>query len=185
MAARCCSWGEHALALLGLGTILWLVCLDVQVMVDSPSMSPTLCGPDKKTNTPGDIIIAEKLTYRFRSPRRWELVSFYDPESFCMITKRVVALPGETVSVNKFVLSVNGQPMAFPQSLSFLRYYSYGNLCKGATVHCGSGYYVLGDYSRDSNDSRFNDPLPAERIKSRPLLRIWPLSRFGFVAAKQ
>ncbi len=176
-------WLEHGLAVFGLGVILWLVAFDLQVMEDSPSMSPTLCGPDKVAGTPGDLIIAEKLTYRFRTPRRWELVSFYNPESFCMITKRVVGLPGENISVKKFALKIDGQPIPIPRSLSGLRYYSYGNLFNGRPASCGNGYYVLGDYSRDSDDSRFNGPVTADRIRCRPWLRIWPLSRFGLLTS--
>jgi hypothetical protein len=44
-----------------------------------------------------------------------------------------------------------------PASLEPLTYYAYGNLQNGATVACGDGYFVVGDDSRDSQDSRFED----------------------------
>ena len=46
---------------------------------------------------------------------------------------------------------------------------------------CGSGYYVLGDDLKDSDDSRFNGPVPADRIMGRAWLIVWPMKRLGWV----
>jgi len=42
-------------------------------------------------------------------------------------------------------------------------------------------YHVLGDDTRDSQDSRFDGPIPTDQIKARAWLIVWPFSRIGFV----
>jgi signal peptidase I len=156
--------------------ILYHCCFDLSVIV-TQSMSPTLCGESKQD---GDWVLIEKITYLFRNPGRWELVSFNKPEGIQVI-KRVVALPEETLSINKFEISINNKSIEMPEKLNFLKYYSFGMLNKGALVKCENSFFVMGDYSRDSEDSRFHGPIEAKFITGRPFLRIWPLSRFGFV----
>jgi nickel-type superoxide dismutase maturation protease len=43
--------------------------------------------------------------------------------------------------------------------------------------HSGQGYWLLGDNSSSSRDSRRFGPVPAERIRGRVVLRYWPLTR--------
>jgi hypothetical protein len=40
---------------------------------------------------------------------------------------------------------------------------------------------VLGDDSKDSQDSRWEKPVEPDLMNGRPLLIVWPLSRLGFV----
>jgi signal peptidase I len=95
--------------------------------------------------------------------------------------KRVVGLPGETVSIEKHELHIDGLRAERPGSLSFLKYYGYGNTFRGKSFQCEDGFYVLGDSSIDSYDSRFEGTLAADRINGRPWLRVWPWERIGFV----
>lgn len=97
------------------------------------------------------------------------------------MAKRVAGLPGETVALRDGGLVINDRAVPFPASLSLLRYYSFGRLAPGKSEACGTGYFLLGDDSKDSQDSRFEGPLPPERIEGRPWLIVWPFSRLGFV----
>ncbi|HYF50500.1 MAG TPA: hypothetical protein VEJ63_13905, partial [Planctomycetota bacterium] len=60
-------------------------------------------------------------------------------------------------------------------------YYPIGRLAYENATDVGSGYFVLGDDSRDSQDSRFEESVDPESLCGRPWLIVWPLSRFGFV----
>ena len=51
----------------------------------------------------------------------------------------------------------------------------------GKTVECGDGYFVLGDYSLDWDDSRFNGPVPPGDVIGRPWVILAPASHRGFV----
>ncbi len=170
-------WVERVLAIMGLFFVIYFVAFNFSFVI-SGSMSPTLQGENLKS---ADCVLSEKITYWFRNPRRWELVMYHNEEDGIQIMKRVAGLPGETISIKGKWISVNGSPIERPPSLKFLRYYPYGNMEKGAKVSCGTGYYVLGDFTTDSQDSRFEGPLAPERIRARPWLTVWPLSRFGFI----
>ena len=95
--------------------------------------------------------------------------------------KRVVGLPGETVALAQGEVVINGAAAPRPASLPSLRYYAYGQFHRGGTAECGDGYYVLGDDSRDSQDSRYEGPLAPKAIVGRAWLVVWPPGRIGFV----
>ena len=97
------------------------------------------------------------------------------------VMKRVVALPGEKIRLEKMRPVINDKKVILPDSLAFLKYYSYGSLHYKREVECRDGYFVLGDFSKDSEDSRFEGLLKKSRISGRPFMIIWPWSRIGFV----
>lgn len=167
---------ERFLALFGLCALLYLICFDYSVIM-SGSMSPALQGKDAVT---GDRIIFEKITRRLRAPRRWEILQFHTPEGLT-VAKRIVGLPGEQIALREGVVHINGAPLPIPANLSHLRYYAFGNLVGGRDFACGAGYYVLGDDSRDSYDSRYEGVLTRDRFTARAWLRIGPGDRFGFI----
>jgi signal peptidase I len=167
-----------ALALIRLFAVTYALCFNLDQIV-SPSMSPTLQG---ESINDGDWVLSEKISYRLRSPRRWEVVRFVNDDG-TLVMKRVGGLPGETIGVDDggHVIT-NGRAMMFPQGLEFLHYYAFGPyLHDGKQARCGDGYFVFGDDSKDSQDSRYDGPIPAARLKGRPLLRVWPWNRIGWV----
>ena len=174
-------WGlrklEGVLAVIGLGAIIYHACFSVSVVV-SGSMSPTLQGESPET---GDWVLTECLSYALREPRRWEVVTFGNREGL-QIMKRVVALPGETVALTESgAVLIGGEAVPRPESLGAIEYFACGKLHRGRAAEAGGGYFVLGDDSRDSWDSRYTPPLERRRIAGRAWLRVWPPARIGFV----
>ena len=167
---------EHTLAGFAIIVILYYLLFDFSIIV-SNSMSPTLQG---SSPTSGDWILSEKISYLFRNPRRWEIVAFRS-KTGVQVMKRVVALPGEKISLSKKTVWINGNAIQLPSTLSFLKYYAFGNLHNSHKFNCIDGYYLFGDNSRDSDDSRFNGTIPKSAIIAHPLLRIWPLDRIGWI----
>ncbi len=124
--------------------------------------------------------LAESITYRFRNPRRGEIVAIHSrdltgsnvtPDSNVhqlTLTKRVVAVPGDTVSAANGYVTVDGK---HPDSIHTLPF---------PAVHLGRGqYFVLGDNRSAAQDSRVFGPVPRNAIYARVVLVFWPLSRFG------
>ena len=168
---------ERTFAIVGLLCVIYLGCFNLSV-ISSGSMAPTLRGDSLYH---GDTVLTERVSFWFRNPHRWEVVLFHD-EFGVQVMKRVVGLPGETVALKDVnTMLINGRPVPFPQSLQGQKYYSFGFLANGAAAGCDDGYFVLGDDSRDSQDSRFTGPLKRDRIKGRAWLRVWPPSRMGFI----
>ncbi len=140
-------------------------------------MSPTLRGNSVED---GDRILVEKVTGWFRQPKRWEIYWFYNAEGI-PVAKRIVGLPGEKISIRENNVCINGNEIQRPASLTFLKYYPFGSLSAGREISCGDGYFVLGDDSRDSFDSRFEGPVRRERFRGRAWCILGPAARVGFV----
>jgi signal peptidase I len=169
--------GERVLALIGLGMILYFVCFDVS-RITSDSMAPTLRGQDWQS---GDLVLTERISYRLRRPRRWEVITFFTHEGM-QVMKRVVGLPGEHVQMHRDgQIVIDGQPIEVPAELGFLHYFADGNVFFDQSVACNDGYYVLGDFSRDSDDSRFNGPVKPDQLIGRAWMIVGPSGRRGFV----
>jgi len=168
---------EHAFALIGLGTLIFFSCFNLS-RITSGSMAPTLRGEDWKT---GDWVLTERVSYWLRRPHRWEVVAFRAPDGV-QVMKRVVGLPGERVQMNREGrIIIDGQPLPVPDELRFLHYFPYGNLVSDGSVDCNDGYYLLGDDSRDSDDSRFNGPLLPDQLIGRAWLIVAPGEHRAFV----
>ncbi len=168
---------ERFFAVIGLLWVSFHFTLISSVIV-SPSMAPTLQG---KSWSDGDQVLTELVSYRFRSPRRWEVVTFRRSDG-AIVMKRIVGLPGEKVQMRKNgELVINGQVAERPTSLSHLRFIPIGNLWNEGAVECRTGYFVLGDDSKDSEDSRYDGPIPAAWVVGRAWLIVRPWARFGRV----
>ena len=65
-----------------------------------------------------DRVIANRLSYRFASPKRGQIVVFHAPADACGIggtfVKRLIGLPGDTVSEQDGFVSINGKPLHEP-----------------------------------------------------------------------
>lgn len=176
-ARRLLRWTEHFFAAIGALFVLYALCFDLSYVV-TPSMSPTLKGGDGERP---DWVLTEKISGWFCRPARWDVMTFRDRNGM-QLMKRVVGLPGETVSLPDVAqLHINGKKVERPERLAFLQYLPAGNLTNGRSVATGDGWYVLGDQIRDSLDSRFEGPVPKSQIVGHAWLRIWPPSRFGVV----
>jgi len=94
--------------------------------------------------------------------------------------KRLVAVGGQTVQIRDGDIYVDGSKLQGPR---FARFY-YSNDARfrfgvEPTLVPQGMYFVLGDNSVDSFDSRFWGFVSDKDILGVPFLRVWPLSRFG------
>ncbi|MCZ6690543.1 MAG: signal peptidase I [Planctomycetota bacterium] len=66
----------------------------------------------------GDKILVDKVTYRLRSPRRWEVAVFRRPGHLAMnFVKRIIGLPGEELEIIGGDIVVDGEVASKPASL--------------------------------------------------------------------
>jgi signal peptidase I len=174
---RALRHAERCLAIIGALFLIYHGFFDTYCVATS-SMAPALKGSDLGE---ADWVLAENLTYRFRGPRRWEVAMLRYPDGV-IAAKRVAALPGEEIRIRDGKVCINGAEQTPPESLSYLNYLACACVGNGLAVQVRQGhYFVLGDDSNDSLDSRFERDLPLSRVRGRPLLRIWPPGRIGFV----
>lgn len=140
--------------------------------IPSGSMIPTLIV--------GDRILVSKFIYHFRDPHHGDIVVFKFPgDKKRPFIKRLAAIGGDTVLISDGKLLVNGKPFEGDGFLATNHYYNqgeYGEQGEAIQVPEGS-YFVLGDNSNSSHDSRFWGFVPRDLMIGRALCIFWPLDR--------
>ena len=154
--------------------------------IPTASMEPTLLG--ESPQHPGDTILVNRLAYRGAGPGRWEVVAFRavekphaDGKEPPAIVKRVVGLPGEKIEISGGEVYVNDQLAAKPASLRDVQYLASGSFGWKSVELGPDEYFVLGDNSYLSQDSRSFGPLPRKNIFGRVIWVFWPWARMGWV----
>ena len=134
--------------------------VSARVRVDGFSMRPTL--------QDGEYILVNKLAYKFTEPMRGDIVVFVfpiNPEED--LIKRIIGLPGDTITVQDGVLSINGVAMNEPYINAPPAYNGTWQVSEGEL-------FVLGDNRNDSRDSHQWGLLPVGNIIGRAVLIYWP-----------
>jgi signal peptidase I len=139
--------------------------------VEGQSMDPNLHDNER--------LIIEKVSYRFRSPQRGDIIVLRRPQrSVDPLIKRVIGLPGETVTIRDAMVYIDGEPLSEP----YLDQPTWGSM--EPVVVPENHVFVMGDNRRSSNDSRAFGVVPIDDIVGRAWLRYWPPSEFGPVSPR-
>jgi signal peptidase I len=163
-------WTRDLLIAIGLALVI-IVFLYQPVKVEGTSMAPLLSDQER--------IFINKFVYRFEAIHRGDVVVFWYPlDRSKSFIKRVIALPGETVTIRQGVVTVNGtvvpEPYVPPQ------YEDVSDF--GPTRVPADSYFVMGDHRISSNDSRVFGPVPSQFIYGRAVFAYWPVDHFGSLA---
>ncbi|OGM14773.1 signal peptidase I [Candidatus Woesebacteria bacterium RBG_16_39_8b] len=131
----------------------------------------------------GEYLLTDKVTYRFGEPERGDVIVFAAPpdetEDFI---KRIIALPGEKMSVHEGFVFINGQRLNeiyLPNSLKT----ESGDFFKdGREIEVPQEHFVvLGDNRLFSSDSRSWGFITRDEIKGRAWIVYWPFSEAGLI----
>jgi signal peptidase I len=141
--------------------------------IPSASMEPTLMI--------GDRILVDKISYHLHPIHRGDIVVFATPPgedagpNVKDLVKRIIGLPGETISSAGGQVVINGKPLKEPWLVP-------GTVTTGITTQKipAGEYFVMGDNRSDSQDSRFFGPIHRSLIVGRVVVKIWPLTSFHF-----
>lgn len=130
----------------------------------------------------GDNLIVDKISYRFRDPKRFEIVVFpyrYTKDTYYI--KRIIGLPGETVQIKDGYVYINGELLEENYGLEVM--ISAGNASEPITLG-EDEYFVLGDNRNHSSDSRDSSVgvLHRDELIGRAWIRIWPLDSIGVIS---
>lgn len=143
--------------------------------VKGASMEPTFQS--------GDYIFTSKVTYKFRSVERGDVVVFKSPKNPDIeYIKRIIGLPGDSVLIQDGKLYLNGK-------LIEENYISATtNLWEGGFTKDGISFivpeeelYVMGDNRPRSSDSREFGPIIIDSIIGQVFYRYFPSSVMGVI----
>lgn len=132
----------------------------------------------------GDNLIVDKISYRIREPKRYEIVVFpYRHQENTFYIKRIIGLPGETVQIKEGEVYINGKLLGETYGLEKINVGEEG-IAKDKIVLGPDEYFVLGDNRNHSSDSRDSSVglLKKDELIGRAFIRIWPLDNFGVIS---
>ena len=145
-----------------------IVFLYQPVQVEGTSMMPRL--------TDHERIFINKFVYRFEPIHRGDVVVFWYPrDPSKSYIKRVIGLPGETVSIVEGQVLIDGKPLPEPYVPP---QYADAESYPTARVEAGH-FYVLGDRRESSNDSRVWGTVDQKYIYGKAVFVYWPFRNFG------
>ena len=127
-----------------------------------------------------EYLIVDELTYRFQEPKRDDVIVFrYPGNPSIFYIKRIIGLPGETVSINHGIVTIlnpDGEKLRLSEPYIVNEDATY---TKNVSLS-PEEYFVMGDNRPNSSDSRVWGPLPKKDIIGRVDLRLLPLQQSGF-----
>ncbi len=149
----------------------------------------------------GDHLFVDRFTYNFRHPERGEIIVFkteaieYDgvPKNQFYI-KRLIGMPGDTIKINtNDHVVIDDKPLTAADPGFEKIYGQFDHRYVGHT-HVGlladptnkyvvdpGNYFVMGDNTRNSLDSRYWGEFPEHSVIGRSYFVYWPISdRFGW-----
>lgn len=157
-----------------------------KTVVDGESMENTLNNKD--------VLLMEKVSYRFKDPQRFDVIVFYhffdknnqdkkDEDAYEYYVKRVIGLPGETVQIKDGIIYINGE--AIEEDFGKNEIEDAGRASQ--PIKLGDDeYFVLGDNREVSIDSRWEvvGNVKKDWIVGHVCARVYPFDKIGVVSGK-
>ncbi len=139
--------------------------VSARIRVESVSMKDTL--------NPGDFVLVNRLAYKWGDIGRGDVLIFEPPfPSDEPYVKRVIGLPGESVTIEDGKVFVEGVLVQEPYLN--VKFHSNG------TWEIPEGeIFVMGDNRNNSSDSRSWGTVPVENIIGKALFVYWPANQWG------
>lgn len=143
--------------------------------IPSESMLPTL--------KIGDHLFIDKISFEIKGLKdieRGDIVVFDPPASVktkddIPFIKRVIGLPGETISIKSGVVYINGALLNEP----YISEKPFGDF--KPYIIPDNMIFLMGDNRNDSYDSRSWGPLPVQNIIGKAEFRYYPFNDIGTI----
>jgi signal peptidase I len=143
-------------------------------IVSGASMEPTFHN--------GQYLIVDQLSYYMGEAKRGDVIIFkYPKDPSKYFIKRLIGVPGDTVSINGNVITIMNE--AHPDGLVLDEpYVVHMSPNTNLTEVLGPGeYFVMGDNRDNSSDSRVWGVLQENMIVGRAFLRLFPVDQVGYL----
>ncbi len=162
--------------------LLVVLCLTYLVITYVGQRTQVIGSSMETTLSNDDNLIVDKISYRFRDPKRFDIIVFpYEYADETYYIKRVIGLPGETVRIDEAgQIYINDKVLEESYGKEVIQ--EPGRAFEAITL-AEDEYFVMGDNRNNSSDSR--DPsvgnIHRNKIIGRAFIRIWPFQKFGIL----
>ena len=138
------------------------------VPLDGPSMQPGLHTDER--------VLVNSLAYTFHGPERGDVIVFHPPSAPNeRYIKRVIGLPGDTITLTPNGVIVNG--VTLHETYITPAPPGESENPEPETIKLSeSQYFVMGDNRTNSEDSRFFGPITQREIIGKAEYVVWPLT---------
>jgi signal peptidase I len=178
--------------------VAFLLALVIRAFVVQAFKIPS--GSMRMTLIEGDLILVNKFIYgakipftslrlpALRPPKRGDVVVFIYPEDKRKdFIKRLVGLPGDIIEIKGGSIYINNQPAS--EAIFNQIYYYNGEKLSGAQLGLAgekivvplNSYFVLGDNSASSKDSRYWGFVPKNNLLGQAMIIYWPPQRIRVI----
>lgn len=128
-----------------------------------------------------EALLVDKISYHFDNIKRGDVIIFVAPKSpQDDYIKRVIGLPGETVSITSNQVFINGRLLSEPYLTPGTQTLTNQDNNFSITL-AADQYFVMGDNRSNSSDSRDWGPVPSQNIIGRAWLIVYPWNDKGIV----
>lgn len=173
--------------------VAFLLAMVIRSFVVQAFKIPT--GSMRPTLLEGDLILVNKFIYgakvpftdlrlpAVRQPKRGDVIIFIYPEdSKKDFIKRLIGLPQETMEIKNGTIYINDKPLLDPV-FNQRYYYNRGEFAiEGRKIIVPrNGFFVLGDNSASSKDSRYWGYVPRKNVLGKAILIYWPPNRIRII----
>jgi len=128
-----------------------------------------------------EYLLTDKISYRFNNPQRGDVIVFKAPPDFSdEFIKRIIALPGEKITLKNGFVYINGNRLEEDYLPSETHTNPSSFLTEGKTVQVPeNSYLVFGDNRDHSYDSRSFGPINFDKITGKAWVIYWPPTKAG------
>jgi signal peptidase I len=147
-------------------------------------------GSMENTLLPDQYVLVDKLSPRWDTYSYGDIIVFKPPATWAQgsevpFIKRVIGLPGDTVSLTDGLVYVNDvkveEPYIFVADDGVQQQTFPAAGGSSQWVVPAGELFVMGDHREDSADSRNFGPIEISSVVGRAWLRYWPFDKLGFV----
>lgn len=101
------------------------------------------------------LLLLNKIQYRFVSPKQFDVIAFQIKDSDELQIKRIIACPGDCISIKEGMIYINGT--LCEQANEYSKDLIYAGTASDELTVGENEYFVLGDNAVYSEDSRSED----------------------------
>lgn len=158
--------------------LLIVIVIILLLMIYVVSITQVVGNSMNSTLNNGDVLVLNKIKYRFTDIKRGDIISLEYADTKYLI-KRVIGIPGDTVSIKNNTLYINGELYVENYLDEDLNYDDFELSSLGYDKIPEDMYLVLGDNREDSMDSREIGLISKEQVIGKVSFRIWPLNKLA------